>query len=168
MEEKVDNKVEKPTAFIITDIQKQSESYLAYARNRVQTLSSHDFKSWMINNTGKIVLGATGWFINKYTSENTVTFNSAINEDSFMVNGTDYRDLIPYAIEHEVQESLSRILTRKGVVQTPDAHSIGMMKEFELAAKDGKQNRLYNFLQLIAPKRKSEYQPAYDKVSIAH
>lgn len=150
--------------FVFKDYNDETEKYLEWARNQVQVLPHNEFTAWMQRERGSIVLGATAWFINRYHNDGSIEFVSAIDSDSFIVSETDYRDLIPYAIEHEVQESYAKILVRNGLLSPSNLHRIAMEKEFRLAAKDDKQHRLYEFMSKIAPGRKDEYEGAYSLV----
>lgn len=153
-----------PSNFEFKDYLAQGTEYIEWAQQQVKVLPQDKFNEWMLKEKGQIVLNASGWFINRYHPNGSIGFVSVINSSSFIIEGTDYTDLIPYAIEHEVQESYAKILARKALLSTGDPHKIAMEKEFALAAKDGKQDRLYQFMCLFSPRLKDQFQNAYDLV----
>ena len=146
------------------DIQQDKQEYLEWARRKIKVLPAKEFYQWMITQKGSAVMGATAWYFNRYAPTGSVNFESAINEDGFIVEGEDYRDLIPYAKEHEVQESFARIAQRKGIAVDDPHANVGMVEEFKLAAADRKHHRLYEYMTRAAPNRTHEYQSAYDLV----
>ncbi len=150
--------------FSFTDYLEQKDEYLGWARDRVLVLDTNNFNKWMVQKRGAIVLGATAWFINSYDTDGSVYFDSAVNKDLFLINDEDYTNLLPYAIEHEVQESYLKILIKKGLMSESDTHGLAMKAEFELASQDGKQQRLYDYMLKKSPERINEYQEAYDLV----
>lgn len=140
--------------------------YRKWARGQAVLLSKKEFEEWMVEIKGTSVPGATAWFVNSYNPNGTVNFQSAVNKDCFFIDGTDYSDLIPYIIEHEVWESLTMILIRKGLsgMKKEDAHKLARLMEFSRAEKEGKLDRLYEFFKKVAWDKPEEYQVPYEMV----
>lgn len=87
----------------------------------------------------------------------------SINKDFF---GQDNADLIPYAVEHEVLEAW--MWSKRGISpqNSHTNHLLARRRQFEMAMKDGKAEKLLLFYKKVNPESESELQYAYDKAKI--
>ena len=88
----------------------------------------------------------------------------SINEDYFILEKEDYRDIIPFVTEHELYEMW--LTVKKGVKPaTSDLiHMVARRKEFELVAEAGKADRLLEFYKKTGHVNISELEYAYNNV----
>ena len=84
----------------------------------------------------------------------------SVNTDFF---GQENADLIPYAVEHEVMEAW--MWSKRGISpqDSHNKHLLARRRQFEMAMKDGKAERLLSFYKKASPRSESELQYAYDK-----
>ncbi len=75
----------------------------------------------------------------------------------------DFTDLIPFVIEHEIYEMW--LIAKKGMkpTNTDDIHMLARRKESEMAAEQGKLDRLVEFYKKTGKVKLDEIQYAYDK-----
>ncbi len=68
-----------------------------------------------------------------------------VNRDYFIIGEEDYTDLIPYEVEHEIYETW--LQAKRGVKPTNShmIHLLARRREWEIAAKDGKIERLLEY-----------------------
>lgn len=87
----------------------------------------------------------------------------SVNKDAFYLNGEDYTDLIPYAVEHEIYEIW--LFTKKGlrVQNSKMRHLLARRRQFEMAHKDWKIDRLMDFYKKINNTIDTELEYAYRK-----
>ena len=86
----------------------------------------------------------------------------AINENAFTINGEDYTDLIPYSIEHEIYEAWLT-LDKGWRLNLKERHLLARRKQYEIAMRDGKAERLLEFHNKNNIALKDEYEYAYQK-----
>jgi hypothetical protein len=90
-----------------------------------------------------------------------IALEISINRDFF---GEEHADLIPYAVEHEIYESW---LWAKRGFHHPESsevnHLLARRRQFEMAMKDGKAEKLLNFYKDKSPESASELQYAYER-----
>jgi len=87
----------------------------------------------------------------------------SVNKDFFVQGGEDYSDLIPYAVEHEIYESW--MWTKKGYQPKNSRinHLLARRRQFEMAMKDGKAERLLEFYKRVNHSFGDELDYAYQK-----
>jgi len=155
------------------DISEARESFYALAKSRVTFRSQEehvDFEKrvfgddWEISSAVYVL--STGSSGEPTNLERWVTgLEISINKDFF---GEENKDLISYAIEHEVYEAY---LWAKRGYQPQSAHTNHMLariKQFDMAMRDGKAEKLLTFYKKVNPESASELQYAYDKVKRRH
>lgn len=82
----------------------------------------------------------------------------SVNKDFF---GNDFADLIPYAVEHEIYEAWLSV--KRGLNPSLEKqHLLARQRQFEMAARDGKAEKLRNFLS-TNPSYSDEVEYAYNK-----
>jgi len=89
----------------------------------------------------------------------------SINRDFFTDGNRDYSDLIQYAVEHEIFEAW---LSVKPGYQTKDPqknHLLARVRQFEIAMKDGKAEKLLEFYKTRNHLTGNELDYAYKKAS---
>ena len=83
----------------------------------------------------------------------------SINQDFF---GEENKDLIPYAVEHEIFEAW--MWSKRGISpwSTRTNHLLARRRQFEMAMRDGKAEKLRNFYRKVNPEFTSEIDYAYE------
>lgn len=137
------------------------DKFLEYAKNETKILPSSEFYSWTMENMGSAILGATARFkvIQDKDTGAPIGFKAAVNEGMFQMDGVDYSDLIPFVIEHEVQEAWMKIEDQPTTLN--ERHKEARRLEFSAALKDGKAEKLMEWLMKLNPNFEFEFKEAY-------
>lgn len=89
----------------------------------------------------------------------------SINKGFFIDRDKNYTDLIPYAVEHEIFEVWLSVKPGYQIKDPQKSHLLARVRQFEMAMKDGKAERLLKFYKERAPLIGNELDYAYQKAS---
>lgn len=144
---------------------KKSFWELAQSRTHYRTQEEHiAFEKsvfgddWQVSSA--VYVNSSGWSGDESDPEQWITgLEISINKDFF---GEENKDLIPYAVEHEVFEAWMWL--KRGIkTQSAQAnHLLARRRQFEMAMKDGKAEKLRDFYKQVIPEFSSELDYAYD------
>jgi len=84
----------------------------------------------------------------------------SVNVDFF---GEEYKDLIPYAIEHEIYEAWIGVKRGMSPKEINTGHLLARRRQFRMAMTDGKAEKLLKFYKQVNLDTEDELQQAYDK-----
>jgi|SRR3989339_1429100 len=101
--------------------------------------------------------------LTRFVSLLEIVVNEGLFEDVSRIKQVNYKDLIPYVVEHDVYEAW--LSAKRGAGQTIPVeikHLLARRREFYLATREGKGQKLYDFHMFITPSCKEEYQAALD------
>jgi len=84
-----------------------------------------------------------------------------VNEEIFTSEDMDYRDLIPFVVEHEIYEAWLSV--KKGIASTygeEERHALARRKEFLVAEEQGLGDKLLAYYMLAGPEYQEECENA--------
>lgn len=155
-------------AFIVPDSPKQArKEFYELARSRTKILGPWEFKLFQMGLSGNDRPKDLAQFVIRgpYDSEvpkrRLTVLSIAINENAFTING-EYTDLIPYSIEHEIYEAWLALDKGWGL-NNKERHLLARRKQYEIAMRDGKAERLLGFQNKNDIALKDEYDYSYQK-----
>lgn len=144
------------------------ESFYELAKSRITYRSREDHyafereihgENWQRSGAVVVVqrsISEEGSYINKWVT----ALEISVNKDLF---GEEHADLIPYAVEHEIYEIW--LWAKRGY--TPQngetRHLLARRREYEMAMRDGKAEKLLDFDKRVNPTIISELEYAYQK-----
>lgn len=100
----------------------------------------------------------------KWINQLDIVVNKDLFEKIKIHTGIDYTDIIPYGLDHEIFEAW--LIAKKGIGSTLSInkkHLLARRREFLLAEKDGKGEKLFQFHMMVNPFAEKEYEYAWDK-----
>lgn len=154
------------------------KSFYDLAKSRVRYLNSKKFSDWVYEVTGnrdleKGIALNLNWpkIIEEDGIEKKIVENLEIvvNKDTFHLDGIDYKDIIPFVVEHEIYESW--LSAKKGILgerfDRDDInlkHQLALRREIELAEGVGLAEKLIEWISKVRPDQESEYREVLEIV----
>lgn len=89
-----------------------------------------------------------------------IQLDISVDKDAF---GEEHKDLIPYAVEHEIYEMWLFARGRYSPQSRKKRHLLARRRQFLMAMKDGKAKKLLKFCKMVATCPSSEFDYAYEK-----
>lgn len=155
------------------------KSFFEMAKSRVRYMHSKEFKEWVTQMIGesksdqKVAAGLTAFWIQIKGNQNGTeerfieNLEIGIDLDAFHLDGDSYQDLIPFIIEHELQETW--LNTKRGLLGSGDdletlhtRHLLAERKEFLLAEQSGLGEKLFQWRMKIHPDNEAEYRTTWE------
>ncbi len=96
-------------------------------------------------------------------NRNISALDIVLNKDFFKTELKDYSDLIPYSIAHEIYEAWLYVKPGFNISNVEKAHLLARRRQFEMAVRDRKAEKLQTFLLRVNPLLVEEIAYAYDK-----
>ncbi len=159
---------------------KAMESFYELAKGRVRHFNHQQFMDWLSESLGEEKskafekIPAIVFVKNEVREEDQriekylTNLEIAIDTSKFNLNGKDYTDILSFVVEHEIYESWLR--SKKGFLEEKEfseesrtrAHSLALRRQFLLAEKAGKGEKMFEWFMLVAPKKEKEYMSAWE------
>lgn len=174
-----ESSIVNPPHKIEGDMRTARDDFFEFAKSRVRYMTADEFADWvkeMVDNADiKIGAGFVPFYItfkeNSDGSEERFIENLeiGINRDEFTVDGESFEDLIPFVLEHEIQEAW--LNSKRGHLDGPSAatqegmhtkHLLAERKEFYLAEKAGLGEKLFRWRMRKYPEGEEEYLGAWE------
>lgn len=133
-------------------VREQQESLYELARSRLQIVSQEEHLEFAAKAYVGLPLALAPLTLVRHTAIPTAEGEKrwvsilaiSINRDFYRIGTDDYTDLIPYGVEHELCEAWLHV--KPGPPIDGDSrHLLAALREFYLAAKDGKAEKLLEF-----------------------
>lgn len=153
------------------------------AKNRVRFLSDQEFSAWCrefgpwgeeaVKSPAVMVVWPRGGKEVEGKIEKVIThLEIVINKEKFQIDGEDYSDIIPFAIEHELYETWLKV--KKGLGDGSDdknngfqnyiaKHKLSLRREFLLAEQAGLGEKIFKFHTKLRPEDKEDCLEALKK-----
>ena len=147
------------------------ERFYEMAKSRIVYLTKDEMIKFGEQATGEDESSTTGLYV-RLSRKEVVDGNIdkwidglqiAINKDAFQIDGQDFSDLIPYAVEHELYELWVKSKKGVSVQKTEKAHLLARRKQAEMALRDGKLDRMIEFYTSLNPEYAKELEYAREK-----
>jgi len=150
---------------------KQSFYELAHSRTRYCTQEEHlKFEKevwgddWQVSSAMYVIDRNDGIATNQDEETFVNALDISINKDFFQFEGEDYSDLIPYAVEHEIYELCLYAKRGYRVQNSQSRHLLARKRQFEMAMRDGKAERLLEFYKKRNNLVGDELEYTYNKI----
>ncbi|HLD30847.1 MAG TPA: hypothetical protein VJB41_01460 [Patescibacteria group bacterium] len=151
------------------------KSFYELAQGRIKYLNSKEFRKYQeehrpmpnyyTNASYVICRSYTKNDEGKVTKKWIKNLEIIIDKDGFSVNGKDYSDIIPFAIEHEIYEAW--MCAKKGVghdMDLHDRHLLAVRRECRLAEDNELGDRWLEFNSLKDPASSELYRTTLEKI----
>lgn len=174
-----ESSVVNPPHKVEEDFQTAKENFFELARSKVRYLSAEEFADWVKSMVGdadiRVGAGFTPFWMTFKESEDgsqerfIENLEIGINKDEFIIDGESFEDLIPFVLEHEIQEAW--LNAKRGYLDgssaaTPEGmhtkHLLAERKEFFLAEKAGLGEKLFRWRMNKFPDLEEECRLAWD------
>jgi hypothetical protein len=141
-------------------------SFYELAKSKVRYLSLDEIQKWHKETFGRDNYITTASYILYYETNVTedgdlqkwiTNLEIVVNLDAFRIGGKDYTDLIPIALDHELYEAW--LSAKRGVgssLNTLQKHLLARRHEFLLAARQGLEDKLFEWCMAINPGKEGE------------
>lgn len=162
-------------------ISEAKKSFYELAKDKVRYFNHQQFMDWVSKIVGKgkaKILYENAAVLAVIKNEKSqeeqkiekyvTNLEIAIDATKFNINNKSYDDILPFVIEHEIYESWLR--SKKGFLEEKEfseesrtrAHLLAIRREFLLAEKEGKAEKMFEWRMLIAPEEEKEYSSAWE------
>ncbi len=138
------------------------ERFYCLAKDKVRLLSNGEMQEWQKKAMGKTFSASPASYIlfmkiegaddSDYFDKWVTNLEIAVNTDAFRINGKDYSDLIPIALEHEIYEAW--LSAKKGAASSLSVemkHLLARRQELRLAQKEGLIEKLVEWNRVRHP-----------------
>lgn len=159
-------------------MEKARESFYELAKDKIRYFNHQQFIDWVseiVDKETAVVYKNSGALVviksekNEEDQKKYVTnLEIAVDTSKLNFNGENYEDILPFVIEHEIYESWIR--SKKGFIEEKEfseesrnrAHRLAMRREFLLAEKAGKGDRMFAWRMAMRPKKEKDYMAAWE------
>lgn len=169
------SKLEQPH-MIEGTMKEAKDSLYELARERVRLMNGQEYSDWLkkfgdwaVERVGHSPAVVAVWPRKGEQNGNKVKgithLEIGVNKDKFQIDGEDYLDILPFAIEHEIYEAW--LISKKGLGEESGEkegdfkkytakHRLAVRREFFVAEQQGLGEKLFRWHIKIEPNMKPE------------